>query len=72
VIQRWLNARVQGRAINAGLKREHSHTGSYSAIVRIVRRRGERPPKVTVRLDWAPNDARHAQERPLPGHFRAW
>lgn len=58
VIERWVAGGVQGRAIHAALKREHGYTGSYSAIVRIVRRlRGERPPEVTVRLEWAPGDA---------------
>ena len=37
VIERWVAAGVQGRAIHAALKREHGYTGSYSAIVRIVR-----------------------------------
>lgn len=58
VIERWVAGGVQGRAIHAALKREHCYTGSYSTIVRIVRRlRGERPPEVTVRLEWAPGDA---------------
>lgn len=57
-IERWVGAGVQGRAIHAALKREHGYTGSYSAIVRIVRRvRGEQPPEVTVRLEWLPGDA---------------
>jgi transposase len=58
VIERWVAAGVQGRAIHAALKREHGYAGSYSAIVRIVRRlRGEQQPEVTVRLEWAPGDA---------------
>jgi transposase len=57
-IERWIAAGVQGRAIHAALKREHGYAGSYSAIVRIVRRlRGEQPPDVTVRLEWTPGDA---------------
>lgn len=55
VIERWIGAGVQGRAIHAALKREYGYTGSYSAVVRIVRRvRGEQPPEVTVRLEWMP------------------
>lgn len=58
VIERWVGAGVQGRAIHAALKREHGYTGSYSAIVRIVRRlRDAQPPEVTVRLEWLPGDA---------------
>lgn len=58
VIERWVGAGVQGRAIHAALKREHGYAGSYSAIVRIVRRlRDAQPPEVTVRLEWSPGDA---------------
>jgi transposase len=58
VIERWIAAGVQGRAIHAALKREHGYTGSYSAIVRIARRlRDAQPPEVTVRLEWLPGDA---------------
>jgi transposase len=58
VIERWVAAGVQGRAIHAALKREHGYTGSYSAVVRIVRRlRAAQPPEVTVRLEWLPGDA---------------
>lgn len=58
LIERWIAAGVQGRAIHAALKREHGYAGSYSAIVRIVRRvREAQPPEVTVRLEWAAGDA---------------
>jgi hypothetical protein len=58
IIERWIAAGVQGRAIHAALKREHGYTGSYSAIVRIARRvREAQPPEVTVRLEWMPGDA---------------
>ena len=54
VIERWVAAGVQGRAIHAALKREHGYAGSYSAVVRIVRPlRAEQPPEVTVRLECA-------------------
>ena len=58
LVQRWLDAGVQGRAIHAALKREHAFTGSYSAVVRMLRQlRGEQPPEVTVRLSFAPAEA---------------
>jgi transposase len=58
VVQRWLDAGVQGRAIHAALKREHAYSGSYSAVMRLIRRlQAERPPEVTVRLAWAPAEA---------------
>jgi hypothetical protein len=39
-------AGVQGRAIHAALKREHAFTGSYSAVVRMLRQsRDEQPPR---------------------------
>ena len=57
-VQRWLDAGVQGRAIHAALKREHGYSGSYSAIVRMLRcLRAQRPPDITVRLAWAPAQA---------------
>jgi transposase len=58
VVACWLAAGVQGRAIHAALKREHAFTGSYSAVVRMLRQlRGEIPPQVTVRLSFAPGEA---------------
>ena len=57
-VKAWLQAGVQGRAIHAALKREHAYTGSYSAVVRMLRQlRGELPPEVTVRLSFAPGEA---------------
>lgn len=57
-VQRWFDAGVQGRAIHAALKREHAYTGSYSAVVRMLRQLGaERPADVTVRLQFAPAEA---------------
>jgi len=54
VVRRWLEAGVQGRAIHAALKREHAYSGSYSAVVRMLRQlRAEQPPEVTVRLSFA-------------------
>ena len=58
VVQRWVDAGVQSRAIHAALKREHGFTGSYSAVVRMTRRlRAAQPPEVTVRLSFAPAEA---------------
>lgn len=58
VVQRWFDAGVQGRAIHAALKREHGFAGSYSAVVRMLRRlRAGAPPQVTVRLTFAPAEA---------------
>jgi transposase len=58
VVRRWLEAGVQGRAIHAALKREHAYSGSYSAVVRMLRQlRAEQPPEVTVRLSFAPAEA---------------
>lgn len=57
-VHRWFEAGVQGRAIHAALKREHAYTGSYSAVVRMLRQlRDEMPPEVTVRLSFAPGEA---------------
>jgi transposase len=58
VVQRWFDAGVHGRAIHAALVREHGFTGSYSAIVRLLRgMRAARPPETTVRLAFAPGEA---------------
>jgi len=58
VVQHWFDAGVQGRAIHAALVREHGYTGSYSAVLRLLRRlRAARPPEVTVRLSFAPGEA---------------
>lgn len=58
VVQQWLEANVQGRAIHAALKREHGYSGSYSAVMRLVRRlQADLPPETTVRLAWAPAEA---------------
>lgn len=58
LVKAWLAAGVQGRAIHAALKREHAYTGSYSAVVRLLRQlRGELAPEVTVRLSFAPGEA---------------
>jgi len=58
LVKAWLAAGVQGRAIHAALKCEHAYTGSYSAVVRLLRQlRGELPPEVTVRLNFAPAEA---------------
>jgi transposase len=57
-VKAWFEAGVQGRAIHAALQREHAYSGSYSAIVRMLRQlRGEAPPEVTVRLSFAPGEA---------------
>lgn len=58
VVQRWFDAGVQGRAIHAALKREHGFTGSYSAVVRMLRQmKAAQPADVTVRLEFAPGEA---------------
>lgn len=52
---------VQGRAIHAALKREHAYSGSYWAVVRMLRQlRGEQSPEVTVQLSSPPGEATHA------------
>jgi transposase len=58
VVGRWAEMGVQSRAIHAALAREHGFTGSYSAVVRMVRALGAlRPPELTVRLSFAPAEA---------------
>jgi transposase len=58
VVQRWFDAGVAGSAIHAALRREHGFTGSYSAVVRMLRgMRASQPPDVTVRLAFAPAEA---------------
>lgn len=58
VVRSWVEASVQARAIHAALKREHGFTGSYSAVVRMVRGlRAQQPPELTVRLSFAPGEA---------------
>lgn len=58
VVQRWFDAGVQGRAIHAALKREHGFSGSYSAVVRMLRQmKAAQPADVTVRLEFAPGEA---------------
>jgi transposase len=58
VVQRWFDAGVQGRAIHAALQREHGFTGSYSAVVRMLRgMKAAQPPETTVRLSFAPAEA---------------
>lgn len=57
-VKAWFEAGVQGRAIHAALQREHGFSGSYSAVVRMLRQlRGEVAPEVTVRLSFAPGEA---------------
>ena len=71
VVRRWQEAGVQGRAIHAALKREHAYSGSYSAVVRMLRQlRGEQPPEVTVRLSFAPAEAAQVDfgAGPVLGH----
>ena len=71
VVRRWLEASVQGRAIHAALKREHAYSGSYSAVVRMLRQlRGEQPPEVTVRLSFAAGEAAQVDfgAGPVLGH----
>jgi transposase len=58
VVQRWFDAGVQGRAIHAALRREHGFTGSYSAVVRMLRQmKAAQPPDVTVRLEFPAGQA---------------
>ena len=58
VVQRWLDAGVQGSAIHAALKREHGFAGSYSAVRRMLQgMRAARPQEPTVRLTFAPAEA---------------
>ena len=58
VVQHWFEAGVQGKAIHAALQREHGWRGSYSSVVRMLKRlRAEIPPEVTVRLAFAPGEA---------------
>ena len=58
LVQRWLDAGVQGRAIHGALKREHAYGGSYSSVVRMLHQlRDQTPVDVTVRLSFAPGEA---------------
>ena len=58
MVKRWFDAGVEGRASHAALKREHAHSGSYSAVVRMLQQLlGEQPPDLTVRLSFAPAEA---------------
>ena len=58
VVARWADLGVQSRAIHAALRREHGFSGSYSAVVRMVRAlSAQRPPEATVRLSFAPAEA---------------
>jgi transposase len=58
VVQHWLNAGVQGKAIHAALCRQHGYSGSYSSVARMLAAlRAEAPREVTVRLSFEPGDA---------------
>jgi transposase len=58
LVQRWFDAGVQGRAIHSALQREHAFTGSYSAVVRMLRgMKAAKPADATVRLSFAPAEA---------------
>jgi len=58
LVQRWLEAGVQGKAIHAALQREHGYRGSYSSVARlVVHLRAAQPPETTVRLAFEPGEA---------------
>jgi transposase len=58
IVQQWLDAGVQGKAIHATLAREHGYIGSYSSVARmLVQLRRSAPADVTVRLTYEPGEA---------------
>ena len=59
LIERWMDAGVQGKAIHAALVREHQFQGSYSSVYRIMRDIHEAKPRtdLTVRLSFKPGEA---------------
>jgi transposase len=58
VVERWVDQGVGGVAIHAALCREHGYSGSYSAVRRMLQALGAaRPPRATVRLQFAPGEA---------------
>ena len=58
VVERWVDQGVGGVAIHAALCREHGYRGSYSAVRRMLQAIGAaRPPRATVRLQFAPGEA---------------
>ncbi|MCM8594250.1 MAG: IS21 family transposase [Candidatus Accumulibacter sp.] len=57
-IAAWHAQGVSAVVILAALKREHGHTGSYSAVRRMLATlKRETPPEATIRLDFAPGEA---------------
>jgi transposase len=59
LVERWMDAGVQGVAIHSALVREHQFRGSYSSVYRIMRDIAKAKPRtdVTVRLDFKPGEA---------------
>lgn len=59
LIERWVNAGVEGVAIHAALMREHQFTGSYSSVYRLIRNINQSKPNedLTVRLHFKPGEA---------------
>ena len=58
LVERWHADGVSAVAIHAALGREHGYSGSYSSVHRLVAALvRSRPPKATVRLDFAPGAA---------------
>jgi hypothetical protein len=57
---------VSGVAIRAALCREHGHSGSYSAVRRMLAvLNTARPRKATVRLQFGPGEAAQVLVHPL-------
>ncbi len=57
-IAAWFNQGINGVVIHAALKRDHSFTGSYSSVRRMLGTlKREQPPDTTVRLVFAPGEA---------------
>lgn len=57
-IAAWHAQGVSGVVILAALKREHSYTGSYSAVRRMLSTlKRATPPEATIRLDFTPGEA---------------
>jgi transposase len=59
LIERWMDAGVQGKAIHAALVREHQFEGSYSSVYRLMQDISGAKPRtdLTVRLSFKPGEA---------------
>ena len=59
LVERWMDAGVEGVAIHAALVREHQFQGSYSSVYRLMRDIAKVKPRtdLTVRLSFQPGQA---------------